>query len=65
MTTYRVSYVNQLDGNRRVLIGAVDRETADAVVAKCGNKKNVHYYLKGVKVEKCDGTPDGEIVKAV
>lgn len=63
MTVYRISYVNGLDGKRRVFVGGLDQATADKVMAKWGNPKERYFYMgPGIRVEECDGTPDGEPV---
>lgn len=60
---YRVSYINQMDGRRHVLIGKVGRETADAVASKFGDKRDtLHYMGEGVRVDLDDGTPDGAAI---
>ena len=60
---YRVSYVNQLDGERRVLIGGVDLPTARDVAAKFGNKRDqLNYMGPGVAIDIDDGTPDGAVI---
>lgn len=57
---YRVSYVNPLDGLRRVLVGQIDKGAADAVLAKWGDPKQPAFYMgKGTRIDECDGTPDG------
>lgn len=63
-TLYRVAYHNRLDDTRRVLIGNLLRVQADAVLAKWGNPKQPAFYMGiGTKIELCDGTPDGEVIK--
>ena len=42
---YQVTYLNRLDGKRHVLIDAVDKETAESVVAKFGNNRDLMYYM--------------------
>ncbi len=64
MKNYRVSYINKLDGSRRVLIGNISKSTAESVFAKVSDKSSPHFYMgKGVQVEQDDGTPDGAIIK--
>ena len=60
---FRVSYVNKIDGKRRVLIGAVDRETAKRVREKFGNPRDdLNYMGPGVRIDAEDGTPDGAVI---
>jgi hypothetical protein len=62
---FRVTYINQLDGERRVLVGALSMEQAIAVKAKFGDKREAFTYMgPGVEIGFCDGTADGEIVRA-
>jgi hypothetical protein len=59
----RVSYINGIDGKRRVFAGGLDQATADKVMARWGNPKERYFYMgPGIRVEECDGTPDGALV---
>jgi hypothetical protein len=62
MATKRVTYTNQLDGQRRVLVGGLSQEAAEAVAASWGNPRRKNFYLGPVEIEDCDGTPDGDVI---
>lgn len=60
---YRVTYINALDGQKRVLVGSVDLATAQSVVARFGNKRDrLNYMGPGVAIDLDDGTPDGAAI---
>lgn len=67
---YRVTYVNSLDGERHVLIGALDKATAERVYARATDWRG-DMFMGGrsandpsrVILEPCDGTPDGAVIK--
>lgn len=62
----RVVYRNKHDepGAERVFIGGLTRAEANLVMAKWGDPKQRFFYMgPGMRVEPCDGTKDGEILK--
>jgi hypothetical protein len=58
----RVAYTNQLDGTRRVLVGDLSQEDAEAVARAWGDPRKPFFYLGPVEIEDCDGTPDGDVI---
>lgn len=60
----RVTYTNRLDGQRRVLVGELTLAEAEVVAAAWGDPSKPFQYLGPVAIEDCDGTPDGDVIRA-
>ena len=52
---WQVTYLNTLDGKRHVLVDLIDEETADAVIARFGDKRNAFEYLPDCRKERIGG----------
>lgn len=48
---FNVTFFNQLAGRRGMLIDNVTEDEADAVIARCTDKKSPQFYLEDVRKE--------------
>lgn len=49
---FNVTYLNPLDGKRHVLVDDVTKAEADAVLAKCSNRKGApEWYMPAARIE--------------
>lgn len=55
---YQVTFHNQLSGTRSVLIDDIDRQTADAVVAKWGDESQPGSHMPDLAIEPMLGTSE-------
>jgi len=67
MNQFRVVYRNQLDQSMRVLIGGLDKETAQSVLLKFANPKAKNFYMgRETRLETDPGNAeDGAVISEV
>ncbi len=54
MKTVQVTYQNILDGKRHTLIDDIDLDTATKVIERFGDKRDLNFYMPGLRIESME-----------